>query len=190
VGSNPTLSATPVPTFLSILFRPEITWRAIRAADPSVSRTFLTHAVPLSFLPSIAWPIGRALAGVAPSGSEIAVSFLSTLLLTLACVLLLASGIYLFATFFGARRNWRRSVAVSAYAATPVLLCGGFLVVPLLVIASVGGFLYGLGLCATGMRAMLDCKEGQAAAYVAAAGGFFGVSSMLLGALCSAAGLI
>jgi hypothetical protein len=179
-----------VPTFLSILFRPEITWRAIRAADPSVSRTFLTHAVPLSFLPSIAWAIGRALAGVAPSGSEIAVSFTSTFLLTQACVLLLAAGIYLFATFFGATRNWRRSVAVSAFAATPVLLCGGLLFVPLFVIASVGGFLYGLGLCATGMKAMLDCPETQTAAYIATSGAFFGVSSMALGALCGAIGLI
>jgi hypothetical protein len=180
----------PVPTFLGILFRPETTWRAIRAADPSVARTLLSHALPLSLLPSVAWPIGRALAGSVPSGAEVAASFTSTVLLTLACVVLLASGIYLFATFFGAHRSWRRSVAVSAYAATPVLLCGALLFVPLLVIASVGGFLYGLGLCATGMRAMLDCKEGETPAYVAVAGGFFGVTSMALGALCSAAGLI
>jgi hypothetical protein len=179
-----------VPLFLRILFRPEATWREIRVADPSVARTFLTHALPLSFLPSIAWPIGRALEGATPSGSEIAVSFTSTFLLTQACVLLLASGIYLFATFFGAIRNWRRSVTVSAFAATPVLLCGGLLFVPLFVIASVGGFLYGLGLCAAGMKAMLDCKETETSAYVAVAGAFFGASSMALGALCGAIGLI
>jgi hypothetical protein len=128
--------------------------------------------------------------GASPGGVEIAASFTTTLLLTLACVFLLAWAIYLLAGFFGAQRSWRRSVAVSAYAATPVLLCGGLLFVPLLVIASVGGFLYGLGLCAAGMRVMLDCKEADTPAYVAMAGAFFGALSMALGALCSAAGLI
>jgi hypothetical protein len=178
-----------MPRFLGILFHPSLTWQAIRAADPSAGSTLVTHALPLALLPSIAWPIGRALDPSAEAFSVVA-AFATTLLLTLACLVLLACGIYLLAAFFEATRNWRRCFAVASYAATPVLLCGALLFVPLLVIASVGGFLYGLGLCAIGLRVVLDCREEHAAAFVAGAGVFLGASSMALGALCSAIGLI
>ena len=190
MGSNPTLSATPVPRYLGILFRPEATWREIRAADPSAGRTLLTHALPLSLLAALAWPAGRALTGAATGWSTVATGFVATLLLTLACIILLGAAIYLLAGFFAAARNWQRSLAVAAYAATPVLLCGALLFNPLLVIASVGGFLYGLGLCAMGLRVMLDCNDTQTSAYVASAAVVFGATSMALGALCSAIGLL
>jgi hypothetical protein len=180
----------PLPRFLRILLRPEATWREIRAADPGAGRILLTHALPLCLLPAVAWPAGRALTGMATGYSAAAAAFVATVLLSLACIALLAAGIYLLAGFFEAVRSWRRSFAVAAYSATPVLLCGALLFVPLLVIASVGGFLFGLGLCGIGLRVMLDCREGQAAGYVAGSGLFLGATSMALGALCSAIGLI
>jgi len=150
----------------------------------------LAHALPLGLLPAIAWPVGRLLAGETGGWGEVAAGFASTLLLTLACLALLASGIYLLSGFFRATRSWRRSIAVACYAATPVLLCGALLFVPLLVVASVGGFLYGLGLCAIGLQVMLDCRQENSAAYVAGAGLYLGATSMALGALCGAIGLI
>ena len=179
-----------MPRFLGILLRPSLTWQAIRAEDPRALRTLLTHAFPLALLPSIAWPVGRALEGAGEGFESVAAGFTATLLLTLACLVLLACGLYVLARFFEATRNWRRSFAVACYAATPVLLCGALLFVPLLVIASIGGFLYGLGLCAMGVQIVLDCREGQTAAYVASAGVFLGATAMALGALCSAIGLI
>jgi hypothetical protein len=179
-----------MPRFLGILFRPSLTWQAIRAADPSAGLTLVTHALPLALLPSIAWPIGRALTGAATGFPAGASAFTATLLLSLASIALLGAGIYLLAGFFEASRSWRRSFAVAAYAATPVLLCGALLFVPVLVIASVGGFLYGLGLCAMGLRIVLDCRDEQTAAYVASAGAFLGATSMALGALCGAIGVI
>lgn len=176
-----------MPRVLGILFRPEATWREIRAADPSWMRALLLHAGPLALLPSVAWPVGRAVQGAADS---IAGSFMATLLLSLACLLLLALGFYLLGPFFEATRNWNRSVVLACYASTPVFLCGAMLVVPLLVIASVGGFLYGIGLCAMGVPVMLDAREKEVAGYVASAAMFSGAASMALGALCSAIGLI
>jgi hypothetical protein len=178
-----------VPRFLRILLRPEATWREIRAADPSAMHVFSRHVLPLVLLPSIAWPIGRALEESAAQEGIVA-AFIATFLLSIACVLLGACGTYLLAPIFSAERSWRRACAVAAYSATPVLLCGALLFLPLLVIASVGGFLYGLALCAGGLRLLLDCKESETAGYVASVAVFLGVTSMALGALCSAIGLI
>jgi hypothetical protein len=124
------------------------------------------------------------------STDSVAGSFVATLFLSLACLLLLALGFYLLAPFFKATRNWNRSVALACYAGTPVFFCGAALVVPLLVIASVGGFLYGIGLCAAGLPIMLDAPHEDVPAYLATASMFFGASSMALGALCGAIGLI
>ena len=189
MGSNPTLSATLLPRFLGILIAPTATWRVLRAADPSWAQSLLGYALPLALLPSVAWPLGQSFAGAAPAlagPAAIALGFATTLLLTVACTVLLALGIYLLSGFFGVARSWNRATAVAAYSSTPVLLCGALLVVPLLVIASVGGFLYGLALCSIGLKAMLGCREEDAAAFVAGAGFFLGASSMALGALCSA----
>jgi hypothetical protein len=182
-----------VPRFLGILFRPQATWRRIRAADPPWAHSLLAYVVPLALLPSVAWPVGQFYAGAAPalaSPAGVALGFATTLTLSVACVALLALGIYLLSGFFGVARSWNRATAVAAYASTPVLLCGALLFNPILVIASVGGFLYGLALCSIGLQEMLGCREGDSAAFVASAGFFLGASSMALGALCGAIGLI
>jgi hypothetical protein len=182
-----------VPRALAILFRPRATWQRIRASDPSWGCSFAGYAAPLALFPSIAWPVGQFLSGdvaALASGRAIAAGFMTTLTLTLACVVLLALGVFLLSGFFGLARNWNRAMAIAAYSSTPVLLCGSLLFVPLLVIASAGGFLYGLALCSIGLQEMLGCREGDTAAFVAGAALFLGVSSMALGALCGAIGLI
>jgi hypothetical protein len=172
---------------LGILLQPQATWQSIRAEDPSWARVLARHALPLSLLPAVAWPLGRAAQG---ADDPWLAGFVATATFSLASLLLLALGFYLLAPFFRATRNWDRSVALASYAGTPLFLCGALLVVPLLVIASVGGLFYGLGLCAAGAPVMLDCKERDVAAYVASSAVFLGVSSTALGALCSAIGLI
>jgi hypothetical protein len=185
VGSNPTLSATfRVPAILLLRFalQPIQAWRSVRAADPSWRRTLFGVALPLSVLPAVAWPLGK--------GLPLLPSMVETVALSVATVLLLALGFYALAGFFEAKRHWSRAVALATYASVPVFLTGALLVVPVLVVASVGGFLYTLGMLYVGAQAMLDCRERDAAAYVASGCMFTGMTSMLLGGLCSAAGLI
>jgi len=175
-----------VSRVFGILLHPQATWSEIRKEDPGWTKAFFAYACPLALLPAVTWPLGRAWQGAPES---VLASALATFLLGLACVILLACGFYVLAPLFAAARNWRRSLALACYASTPVFLCGAVLIVPLLVIASVGAFLYGLGICSAGIPVMLDCK-GDVAAYLASASVFFGASSMALGALCSAIGLI
>jgi hypothetical protein len=140
------------------------------------------YALPLSLLPAVAWPLGMGLPFLR--------TFAGTLAMSLGTILLLALGFYALAGFFELPRHWSRSFTLAAYASTPVFLTGGLLVFPVLVAAGVGGFLYSLGLFYLGTQAMLGCRERDAAAYVAATCVFTGMTSMLLGGLCSAAGLI
>jgi Yip1-like protein len=172
-------------------FRPGAAWDALRAADPPWSASMLRHALPLSLLPGLAWPLGRVASGELPwSGGAVAASLISTVLLSLAAILVFAVAFYLLCPFFDMPRAWRRSVAVAAYASTPVLLVGGLLFIPGVIVASVASLVHCFALCYLGVQRLLGCRESEAAFFVAAAGMLSVVGSLLLGGLCSAAGLI
>jgi hypothetical protein len=115
---------------------------------------------------------------------------MATLAFVLASVLLLALGFFVLSPAFTTGRNWSRSVAVAVYAATPVLLSGALLVLPVLVIAVLVCCLHSCVLCYGGVQAVLGCRESEAAFFVAAAAMFAVLASLVVGGLCSAAGLI
>lgn len=56
--------------------------------------------------------------------------------------------------------------------------------------ATIGAFLHCFALCYLGLQSVLGCREADAAGFVAAACMFTGIASSVLGALCSAAGVI
>lgn len=171
--------------------RPAAAWRALRAADPPWWAPLVRHVLPLSILPALAWPVGQALSGeLAWSASALGGSFVATVAFVLASILVLALGLFVLAPAFTSGRQWSRSVAVAAYAATPVLVSGVLLVLPVLLIAVLVCCLHGCALCYGGVQAMLGCRQSEAAFFVAAAAMFGVVASLVVGGLCSAAGLI
>jgi hypothetical protein len=174
-----------LPSAIDITFRPTAAWDAIRAANPHWTNSLLRHALPLALLPAIAWPIGQS-----ASGWMAVVTFTTTLLFSLTSVLLLAAGAYVLAGFFEAARDWDRSVAVAAYASTPVLASWFLLLFPLFAVIPVVALLHGFALCYLGVQQVLECRESEAALLVAAAWVFSALGSLILGGLCSAAGVI
>ena len=163
----------------------------MRAADPPWRRTLFRHVLPLALLPSVAWPLGQAGEGVLRAEPGVlAAAFAATLVFSIATVLFLALGIYLLSPFFEVGRRWNAAVTVSAYASTPVLLSGVLLFIPMLVIAGMAALAYAFLLCDMGLQKVLGCRGNDAVAFVASACGFAAVAAALLGALCSAAGLI
>ena len=151
----------------------------------------LRHAPPLSLLPALALPLGRGASGELPwAAGAMAASILSTVLLSLAAILVFAVAFYLLCPFFDLPRARRRSVAVAAFASTPVLLVGGLLFIPGMIVASVASFVHCFALCYLGVQRLLGCRESEAAFFVAAAAMLSLIGSLLLGGLCSAAGLI
>ena len=80
--------------------------------------------------------------------------------------------------------------AVAAYASTPVLLSWFLLLYPPFIVLPIVGLLHCFALCYLGVQQVLECRESEAALFVAAAWVFSGIGGMLLGGLCSAAGLL
>lgn len=144
----------------------------MREARPGWGASLGVQVLPFALLCAVAWP--RA----------------STVLLSLAAVLMLGLGFFVLAPWFGLQRSWDRSVAVAAYASTPVLVSWFLLLFPLFAVIPVVALLHCFALCYLGVQQVLDCRESEAALLVAAAWVFSGFGSMILGGLCSAAGVI
>jgi len=144
----------------------------VRAAPPRWPVSLAVQVLPFALLCVLAWPA------------------VSTVLISLAAVMTLGLGFFVLAPVFGVARSWDRSLAVAAYASTPVLLSWFLLLYPLLMILPIVALLHCFALCYLGVQHVLECKESEAALFVAAAWIFSAVGSMLLGGLCSAAGLI
>ena len=124
------------------------------------------------------------------SAARFAEAFATTMVFSLATVVLLAVAFYALAPVFDVRRQWSRSMTVAAYASTPAFVAGPLLVSPVLAIGSILAVLHVFALCYLGLPQMLGCRESESALYVAAAAAVTGFASMLLGGLCSAAGVL
>ena len=144
----------------------------MRAARPRWVVSLAVQVLPFALLCALAWPR------------------VSTVFVSLAAVAMLGLGFFVLAPVFGIARSWDRSLAVAAYASTPVLLSWFLLLYPPFIVLPIVGLLHCFALCYLGVQQVLECKESEAALFVAAAWVFSGIGSMLLGALCGAAGLL
>jgi hypothetical protein len=144
----------------------------VRAARPRWLVSLAVQVLPFALLCALAWPR------------------VSTVFVSLAAVAMLGLGFFVLAPVFGVARSWDRSLAVAAYASTPVLLSWFLLLYPPFIVLPIVGLLHCFALCYLGVQQVLECKESEAALFVAAAWVFSGIGSMLLGALCGAAGLL
>jgi hypothetical protein len=144
----------------------------VRAARPRWLVSLAVQVLPFALLCALAWPR------------------VSTVFVSLAAVAMLGLGFFVLAPVFGIARSWDRSLAVAAYASTPVLLSWFLLLYPPFIVLPIVGLLHCFALCYLGVQQVLECKESEAALFVAAAWVFSGIGSMLLGALCGAAGLL
>ncbi len=167
----------------------------MKVADPRWEDSLLRYAGPLAVFAGLGWPLARAVADTPYAGPGLtafaaATSFVTVVAFSLATVTVLAVALYLPAPVFGVHRNWDRAMAVAAHASTPVFATSALLVFPTLAIISIVAVFHCFALCALGLERLLDCRESESAMYVACSCAITGVASMLLGALCSAAGVI
>lgn len=170
---------------------PTAEWQAIAASLGREQRLLRAHVVVLSALSALAWALGVAWAPMQPGAT---LSFMSsvttTFFLCIVAILLLTLAIVLLLPMYERPRDWRRAWAVSAYSATPLLLCGMLLVVPTLVIAMVVALPYAGYLLYAGLQAVLGVRRGDAAEFAAAAMVAASLLSMLLGAALAALGVM
>ena len=181
-----------------LLRHPDAEWKAI-AAEPPVTRALAGYLLPHACVITFSWMAGLAMFGLFGARGEPAtmlpaarivhigaVTFFGALL----GVVLVAAAIWLIAPMYRIRRDWRRSLRVATYAATPLLLAGLLLLVPMLVFATVlavGPALYHLH---TGLRIELGVRAGDAAEYVAIVCLAVSVALTLIGGIAGGLGLI
>ena len=179
---------------LRIIWGPREAWLAVRSADPGWQRSLLGHAAPLAFIPALGWPLGDALDPAGPaavaSASSLAAAAITTFVLCLATVVVVAGAIYALAPEFGAPRHWNRAVAVAAYSSTPVLLAVPLLASATLTILFIASLFHACLLCGLGLQRLVGCRGEDAAMYVAAVGFVAGIAGLVLGGLSSAVGIL
>jgi hypothetical protein len=144
----------------------------VRAARPSWAASLFVQVMPFALLWLLAWPS------------------ILTVVLALAAVTMLAFGFFVLAPWFDVRRSWDGSMAVAAYASTPVLVAWLLLDYPPLVVLPVAALLHAFALSCLGVHHVLDCKTSEAELFVAGAWLFSTVGSVLVGGLCGAAGFL
>jgi hypothetical protein len=144
----------------------------VRDTRPRWAASLGVQVLPFALLCALAWPA------------------VSTVLVSVAAVGMLGLGFFLLAPWFGVARSWDGSVALAAYASTPVLLSWFLLLFPPFAVLPIIALIHCFALCYLGAQQLLDCRESEAAMFVAGAWVFSAVGGMLLGGLCSAAGLI
>lgn len=181
-----------------LMLYPAAEWRAI-ATEPPAARLVTGYLVPLVCIPALAWMAGLAMFGLFGARAEAATLLpplrighigLVTFCGTVLGVWLVAVSIWLIAPIYRLRRDWPRSLQLAIYAATPLLVAGVLLLVPMLVYVVVlvlGPALFGLH---TGLRLLLTVKDGEAAEYVAIVCLAASVALTLLGGVAGALNLI
>jgi Yip1 domain len=157
---------------LRVIYRPDSVWQDVHAVPPRWYASLLVQVLPFSLLCAVAWPR------------------VSTVVVSLAAVALLGLGFFVLAPWFEVARSWDRSLAVAAYATTPVFLSWVLLLYPPLMVLPIVALLHCFALCYLGVQRVLGCRESEAAMLVASAWVFGFIAAMFAGGLCSAAGLI
>jgi hypothetical protein len=178
-----------------MVFTPSSEWTVLASAVPSWRASLFGYVLPLALFPAALWPAGQMASDSPPPGwtasaPQFASAFTTTLALALASVVLLAAAFYVLAPVFDVRRSWDRSMTVAAYSSTPVLLAAPLLVSPVLAIGTILGLFHGLALCYLGLQEVQRCRESESALFVAAASFCSGLALLVLGGLCSAAGVL
>ncbi|MET0181788.1 MAG: Yip1 family protein [Caulobacterales bacterium] len=111
-----------------ILIQPRAEWERVAAAPPPAMSVLTRHVVPLALLAGLISFAGGLLSAQAPVFA--ALTSLVFFLALIVGVYIWALAIDLMAPLFGGESEWRASMALAGYAATPVLLGIGFQTMP------------------------------------------------------------
>jgi hypothetical protein len=175
-----------------LIVRPTTAWQSIAASSVEAELLpALRHAAMLSLLTSLSWSLGRLwlLVPASPAMSFL-FALLSTFVLCMLAIALLAGALAVLLPAYGCPRNWYGAWVVAAYSATPVLLCGALLVLPVAVILMVVTLPYAFYLLSLGAHHVCGVRSKDTAEFTAATLVLTVAASMLTGGVLSAAAIL
>lgn len=156
-----------------ILLQPKSEWVVIEGESTSVADLYKGYIVLLAAITPLAGIIGMSLVGVSmpltgtyrvPLASGI-VHALTSYVLTLAGVFIIALIIDALAPSFGGQKNQIQALKVAAYSSTPSWLAGVVMILPMLGIITLLAALYGLYLLYLGLPLLMKVPQEKAVGY-------------------------
>lgn len=152
----------------NIVLQPKSEWLVIEGESTPVADLYKEYIVPLAAITPLAGIIGMSMVGVmgyrVPLASGIAYA-LTSYVLTLVGVFILALIIDALAPSFGGKKNQMQALKVAAYASTPGWLAGVLLILPMLGIITPLAELYGLYLLYLGLPVLMKAPQEKAVGY-------------------------
>jgi len=153
-----------------ILTNPRQEWVAIDNEPLNVSELLVGYVLPLAAIGPIAGIIGISAFGMGglfrlPIGTIIGFA-LTTYILTIVGVFIIAWVINALAPQFGATQSMPQAIKLAAYSSTAAWVAGIFNLIPALAILAVIGGLYSLYLCWLGLPILMKAPAEKATTYV------------------------
>lgn len=183
---------------IGIIVRPAAEWGTIARQPESVTRLLVRHILPLCLIPSVATIVGVTFFGpgwdpvhgyAQPRETALGAGA-ANFVYAVVTILLLALIFHCLAKAKGRpRRSFAEALQVAAYGATPVLLAGAFLVLPVLVMLSIVACIHSLFLFNGGLQSVLRVEQSESAMLVGISIVILTIASMVLGAIAAALGL-
>ena len=181
-----------------LVFRPTAEWDAIAREKTSVDALLRGYILPFALLAPIATVIGMKtfdrgwdpVHGFVVPADQILAAGTATYFATVGSILVLAAIFTLIAPMFGVVRDYLAALKVATYGAIPVMLAGATLLLPVMAIVTMVGLCHTLFLFWVGVRRVLHVPPGAEAEFVGISLVLLTFLSVLVGAACSAVGLL
>lgn len=159
----------------SLLLQPKAEWAAISTESMSAGDLYKSYIIPLAAIGPAASIIGMSLIGISmpfvgtfrvPVSSAIAHA-VTSYVLTLVGVFVIALIIDALAPTFGGEKNQAQALKVATYASTPSWVAGIVMILPMLGIIALLAALYGLYLLYLGLPMLMKAPQEKAIGYTA-----------------------
>lgn len=157
----------------NILLQPKTEWERISTEATSAGGLYKNYIAPLAAIGPVASIIGMSVVGITlpfmgafrvPITSAIAQA-LTSYVLTLVGVFIIALIIDALAPAFGAEKNQMQALKVATYASTPSWIAGIVMVLPMLGFIALLAALYGLYLLYLGLPLLMKAPQEKAIGY-------------------------
>src|SRR5689334_872699 len=119
----------------NMLFTPKTEWMVVAAETPNPGQIVMGYVVPLALAGAVAAFIGFGLIGLGFLGASTTWGLMYALIILINSILsvyITAFVVDALAPSFGSEKNFGRSMQLVAYGATPTLVAGLFMILPLL----------------------------------------------------------
>lgn len=175
----------------NILLQPKTEWQTISAESTPASELYKSYIAPLAAIGPAASIIGMSVIGISlpfmgtfrvPIGSSIAHA-VTSYVLTLLGVFIIALIIDALAPFFGGEKNQAQALKVATYASTPSWVAGIVMILPMLGVIALLAALYGLYLLYLGLPLLMKAPREKAVGYTAVVVVVAVVVMMVIGAV-------